>query len=280
MQNLRPSETALKVAYGVLSLTGKPGWEDRFPAALPGLLETLIVEAKVFGYNKRLVAASRRPWMVGFYNGFEKIVPGIFEGIGERKLFMDWAVERSISEGATQVLVVGAGFATLCLRFATTYPDVAFFEVDHPATAVAKARGVAKIGQPENLTLLQADLGVKSLSEELAAWQKWDVNQKTVFVAEGLLYYLAPQAVSDLFAHLANSSGEGSSVAFSYLENHKKHGWVSLALNALREPWLSSTKIAALNDYIGAGWIVPAEPNPTSLSSNLEEFALVTKANK
>lgn len=279
MQNLRPSETALKVAYGLLSLSAKPGWRDRLPAELAPLTETLILEAKVFGYNRSVVGLSRRRWMVGLYDRFEKILPGVFEGIGERKLFMDWAVERTIGEGAKQVLIVGAGFDTLCLRLARKYPEVSFFEVDHPATAVAKARGVAKIGKPDNLTLLQADLGLKPLSEVLAEEQAWDAEVKTVAVAEGLLYYLRTSDVASLFDYLAESTGSGSQVAFSYLENHRKHGWATIALNALREPWLSSCSEAKLSEYVGEGWRVSDLPNPTSLSSNLEKFAIVDRSN-
>lgn len=277
MQNLRPSETALKIAYGVLSLSAKPGWSKKLPPELPGLIETLILEAKVMGYGKRLVAASQKKWMVSSYNVFEKIVPGIFEGMGYRKLFVSWAVENAITDGANQVLIVGAGFDALCLQLAPKYPDVEFFEVDHPATAIAKARGVAKVGQPDNLTLLQADLGEVALSDVLADCSRWDAAKRSVSVAEGLLYYLRQDQVQELFGHLHQSSGEGSRVAFCYMQDHRKYGWMGAALNALREPWLSSSPKDQLDSYIGEGWRVFPEPNPTDYGSDLEEFALAER---
>jgi len=37
-------------------------------------------------------------------------------------------------------------------RLASEFPDVAFFEIDHSATADLKAKGVAEIGKPDNRT--------------------------------------------------------------------------------------------------------------------------------
>jgi len=275
MQNLRPSETALKVAYGLLSLSAKTDWKYQLPPELPDLVETLIVEAKAFGYNKRVVGLSRRSWLVGFYEQFEKVMPGIFEGIGERKLFMDWAVKTAIDEGAMQVLIVGAGFDTLCLRYASNYPEVQFVEVDHPATGIAKERGVRKIGQPGNFTLLQADLGSTSLSNLLGECPDWQIDVASVAVAEGLLYYLERSSVQELFDHLSASMGPGSKVAFSYMQNHRRHGWALGMLNALREPWLSSSPIEKLSEYVGSQWQVPTPANSTDYRSGLEEFAVV-----
>ena len=277
MQNLRPSETALKVAYGMLALSAKPGWKDKLPENLAEVTETLILEAKVFGYGHRVLNASRRHWMVGLYDRFEKVMPGIFEGIGERKLFMESCVLSAIDSGAKQVLIVGAGFDSLCIRLAKRYPEVLFVEVDHPATGTAKARGVKKLGQPENLHLIKADLGEKPLSDLLSHFEPWKAHERSITIAEGLLYYLPPVAVQELFHHLLRITGEGSEVAFSYMENHKQHGWALGMLNALREPWLSSASSSELSRYIGPGWAVPDNPNPTQYRSGLEQFALVKR---
>ena len=278
MQNLRPSETALKVAYGMLSLSAKPGWDEKLPSGLASATETLILEAKVFGYNRRLLNASRKRWMVGLYDRFEKLMPGVFEGIGERKLFMEACVTSAIEQGAKQVLVVGAGFDTLCVRLSKQYPDVLFVEVDHPATGVAKARGVKNLGQPDNLILLKADLGETPLFKVLEEFDGWHIDQKSVVVAEGLLYYLPRDAVQGLFHYLTRCTGPGSQVAFSYMENHKQHGWAQGMLNLLREPWLSSSSADELTDYIGTGWSIPDQPNPTEYKSGLEQFACVKRA--
>lgn len=276
MQNFRPSETALKVAYGLLALSAKSDWQYRLPEDLAELTETLILEAGVFGYNKRVVGLSRKRWMIRLYDRFERVMPGVFKGIGERKLFMDWAVTSAIESGARQVLIIGAGFDTLCLRLAPRYSDVQFIEVDHPATGEAKRRGVEKIGKPDNLALLQADLGERSLSDVLPECPVWSSEVKTVVVAEGLLYYLPHAAVGELFDRIHHCVGAGSSVAFSYMTNHRKHGWARGMLNALSEPWLSSTSEANLTDYIGRNWEVAPPLNPTDFVSELEEFALVT----
>src|SRR5210317_2104986 len=62
-----------------------------------------------------------------------------------------------IHVGAAQVLVLGAGYDTLGWRLAPEFPGVNFFEIDHPATALLKAKGIDEMGQRENLYLIAED---------------------------------------------------------------------------------------------------------------------------
>ena len=84
MRANRPSETALKVALAMVTLAKKPGWQDKLPAGIADLSEQLILSAGAFGYNSALMRLSKKQWAVGFYDGYEKFMPGIFEGLGER----------------------------------------------------------------------------------------------------------------------------------------------------------------------------------------------------
>lgn len=68
----------------------------------------------------------------------------------------------AIEQGARQVLVLGAGFDTLCLRLAPQYPHVRFFEVDHPASTSSRSRLVfthAIPGQRKMLSIMTGLIG-------------------------------------------------------------------------------------------------------------------------
>ncbi|MCI5137389.1 MAG: hypothetical protein D3922_03000, partial [Candidatus Electrothrix sp. AR1] len=80
--------------------------------------------------------------------------PGQFEAFAYRKAFCEHQVRDSTSRGAIQVLVLGAGYDTLCYRLAPEFPSVRFFEIDHPATSSLKQKGIKKLGASENLHLI------------------------------------------------------------------------------------------------------------------------------
>ena len=122
----------------------------------------LLIASGSPGYGPRTMRASKRPWMVRVWKIQDFMMPGQFEGFGHRKIFTQQQVEAAIERGARQVLVVGAGFDTLCLRLAPQHRQVQFSEVDHPATSAAKARDIALEGRPENMLQIAADLGARS----------------------------------------------------------------------------------------------------------------------
>jgi methyltransferase (TIGR00027 family) len=254
----RVSHTALKVAASLVALDRKPGWNERLPERLAELTERLVLAAGVFGYGPFALRLSKQGWVVRLYSLSEARMPGSFDGLGERKIFINDQALAAIDTGARQVLVLGAGFDTLCLRLAPRFPDLSFFEVDHPSTSAAKARGVEREGQPENMTLVAADLGEVSLSRVMAGCRSWDPEARSIVVAEGLLMYLSREDVKGLFAEVRSCTPPGSRLAFSYLNDHGRYRLGNAMLKLIGEPWLSSSKSEDLQGYIGPGWTVIA----------------------
>ena len=200
--------------------------------------------------------------------------PGVFEGMGERKIFFNNEAQKAIQAGAEQVLVLGAGFDTLCLRLAPQYDRVRFFEVDHPATSAVKANGVGRVGKPANMTLLPADLAEIPLTQVMSDCGNWNPQALSFVVAEGLLMYLAPGDVRTLFREVASCTGAGSRVVFSHIPSLAGHGFTQTMLKLVGEPWLSASTTESLPDYIGPGWQVIAsrEARP---GRDIEGFAVV-----
>jgi len=276
MKTGRVSQTALKIGFIIIALNEKVGWKSRLPKKTAALTERLILAANVFGYGKRMLNLNKKPLSIRLYEYSESWTPGTFEGIGERKIFMDNQVLTAIEAGAKQVLVVGAGFDTLCLRLAPQFSDVEFFEVDHPATATAKAKGVTQEGQPDNLSLLAADLNEVPLSALMKKTNRWDSNSQSIVVAEGLLIYLKEDVVLQVFSEIAACTGPGTRVAFSHGVNINEHRLGNVILRLIGEPWLSSCTSAELPGYIGLDWSVIATQD-AGLKHNIEAFAVAEK---
>jgi methyltransferase (TIGR00027 family) len=276
MKQDRISQTALKVALGNITLSIKSDWANRLPPNLVEISEQLLLASGSPGYGPGLMRASRKPWMVRVYEIQDRIMPGQWEGFGHRKIFMNQQVELAIEAGARQVLVLGAGFDTLCLRLAPQYPDVRFFEVDHPATSAAKAKGVAVVGQPDNMVQIAADLSASTLSNVLSNDNRWDTSQLSVLVAEGLLQYLKDEEVRSLFIEAAACTTSGSRILFSHAipEDRKI---LQMILRLISEPFQSAVSSEDLPGYINnTGWTVISDVD-TNPDHGIERYAVAER---
>jgi len=261
MRKDKPSKTARKVALNIVTLGAKPGMDNVLP---PGIVEAtaeMLVASGAVGANTIRCSRSRR--MVSVYEAFDWMMPGQFEAFGHRKAFCERQVRDGISIGTSQVLVLGAGYDTMGWRLAPEFSGVNFFEIDHPATARLKARGIDEMGQRENLHLIPEDLGKRKLVDVMEANNVWDNTAQTVIIAEGLLMYLPPEAVRDLLGQCAAVTGTGSRMVFSYICNGADDRidvgrWTGLVLCILKvsgEPWLWSIRLEELGLFLDEkGW--------------------------
>tara|TARA_B100000809_G_scaffold143958_1_gene141486 strand:+ start:525 stop:1358 length:834 start_codon:yes stop_codon:yes gene_type:complete len=272
----RISQTALKVALSLVTLSVKDDWAQRLPPGLVELTERLLVASGSPGYGPRLMRVSKQRWMIRVYQVQDLMMPGQFEGFGHRKIFMQQQVEAAIEKGARQVLIVGAGFDTLCLRLAPQHHDVQFFEVDHPATAVAKARGITIEGEPPNMTQIAVDLGARSLSDTLLGERRWDASLPSVFVAEGLFQYLTDDEVRELLKNAAACTPAGSRFVFTHVIPGKRRT-LSILVRLIAEPWKSNVWSEDLPEYVhGTGWTMISDVD-TESSHGVERYAVAER---
>lgn len=216
----RPSHTAAKVARMFVFAGRYSRYAPLLPSGAAELTEQLL-----------LATGAMTPWMQRFYASphnrawlerfAERFGPGQLARMALRKRFMDDEIRAALAAGASQVLVLGAGYDTACMRLAAQFEDRLFVEIDHPATSERKRAGVESLGAMRpNLRLLAADLGQTTLSEALARLERpaWDAEARTIVVAEGLLMYLDRGDVERLFRAVHERTGPGSQVAFSYMK--------------------------------------------------------------
>jgi methyltransferase (TIGR00027 family) len=126
-------------------------------------------------------------------------LPGICQHYARRKYVIEQTTRQAIANETKRVVVLGAGFDTLCLRLAAEFPRIQFIEVDHPATQSAKRAGISAEDAGminNNLILLPADLSSEQSSHWLDALQT--DTAKTLFIAEGLLMYFSSKRVEYL----------------------------------------------------------------------------------
>lgn len=285
MRQDKPSRTAYKVAMNIVTLGAKPGMDQIIPDGVVEATAELLVKSGAAG--KRLVKWAKSRRMVAVYEAFNWMLPGQFEAFGHRKAFCERQVRRAIEEGATQVLVLGAGYDTLGWRLAREYGQgIQFFEIDHPATSSIKATGITVMGLPDNLHLVAENLGRKKLSDVLEAEANWDKSAKSIFIAEGLVMYLPADAVCDLFQQCASISGQGSYIGFSYIpkgsDGRPDAGpWTGLMLwlqKITGEPWLWSIAPGRIAPFLREnGWDVQLESEDTNQKYGVEYFVIAEK---
>ena len=156
MHKGKPSRTAYKVAVNVVTLGAKPGMNEVLPPGIVDATEDLLVASGVARTGTVRWARSQRA--VAIYEALDWMLPGQFEAFAHRKAFCERQVRDGIAAGAEQILVLGAGYDTLGWRLTPEFPGVSFFEIDHPATAGVKARGIEAMGRRDNLHLIAEDL--------------------------------------------------------------------------------------------------------------------------
>ena len=286
MHNEKPSTTAYKVALNILTLGTIPEMAEVLPSGIVDATAKLLIQSGAA--SEKIVRWSQSPRMVRVYRALDWMMPGQFEAFAHRKAFCERQVRDSIDAGASQVLVLGAGYDTLGWRLAPEFQDVDFFEVDHPATASLKAKGIEAMGPRSNLHLIAEDLGQHKLADILTDHQDWDQSASTVIVAEGLLQYLMPQAVQDLFRQCASITGD-CRVAFTYAASREDGrpdagpltGYVLWLLKVSGEPWLWSIRPEELGKFLAtSGWTNAPELEGAAGKHGVELYAVARKSGR
>ena len=119
------------------------------------------------------------------------------------------------------------------------------------------------MGKQDNLCLIAADLGKQRLVGSLWPVGLWDRSGQTVIIAEGLVMYLASEAVRDLFYQCGAITGSGSRMAFSYIPTGtdgrpdvgRCTGLMLWLQKVIGEPWLWSIRPEELDLFLKeVGW--------------------------
>ncbi|MEU2733331.1 SAM-dependent methyltransferase [Streptomyces griseoviridis] len=129
-----------------------------------------------------------------------------------RTRFLDDHLRRLTHEqGIRQVVSAPAGLDTRAWRL--RWPDgTRWFEIDRPALLDHKRRRLAEATPRADLRTVAADLTGPDWEQSLRA-SGYDPTRPSVWVLEGLLYYLPEDAVRRLLTRIAACSAPGSEIA-------------------------------------------------------------------
>ena len=130
-----------------------------------------------------------------------------------RKRFFEDRLQAEIKQGATQVVILGAGLDPGGIRLAGNHPEIRVWEIDRVSLPISQSGNQ----DPENLHRITANLADPHWITQLQGHPCWQSTARTVFAAEGLLMYLEADAVRRLIGVLKQLTPDSGSFYFSYL---------------------------------------------------------------
>ena len=220
MQQDKPSLTALTIAR-VISDMGK---HRRYKHLLtPKQAEINRVFAKsLLKDSPRLKLISpvlKGAALRGFLDKF--IIPGVSLHYALRKKFIREEFFKRDKQ-IEQFVVIGAGFDSFCLEFHRNYPEIKFFEIDHPATSSSKQKYIqrSRLQVAKNLVFIMSDLEKTSVKEALEA-AGFVRDKRTFFVCEGVMMYLTKDGIQKLVNEVADIAATGSCFAVTMMDSFK-----------------------------------------------------------
>jgi methyltransferase (TIGR00027 family) len=216
VQNDQASRTALLIAASLVLLHRDPKYSDLVSRTSAELCAQILEGYS--GQTRLFLKIIRQDWFRPVAKLIERVtIPGILLHYALRKKCIAGLVRSALINEATQVVIIGAGFDLLSFELHQEFPGAQFWEIDHPATQRHKRRAVAKIGA-DRLHFLTMDLSVTTFDSEALIKNSFDPTQRAVWIAEGLLMYLTPGAVSSLMKTSKSLSAPGSEFIFTFME--------------------------------------------------------------
>ena len=118
-------------------------------------------------------------------------MPGAYCYEVARMRHMDEALIGAVRRGASQAVLLGAGYDSRAYRLRDRALGVDFFEVDHPRMSRRKRRMLGRIlgGVPNDVHYVEVDFERDELGAGLRAGG-FDVNERTVWIWSGVCMYL------------------------------------------------------------------------------------------
>jgi len=154
---------------------------------------------------------------VNVKNKGNKLTPGIYEYTLARTAFFDNVFIDALNKNIPQIVLLGAGYDTRAYRFAKLNNATKIIELDIATTQNRKKKCLkkAQIDIPKHVTLVPINFDKESLKNVLEK-AGYDNNEKTLFIWEGVSYYLEPESVDATLEFVNNSSHNESVIAFDY----------------------------------------------------------------
>jgi methyltransferase (TIGR00027 family) len=145
-------------------------------------------------------------------------VIGVCEYVMARTRMFDRFFKEALEGDVEQVVFLGAGYDSRPYRFREQLGSMQIFELDAPPTQRHKRQCLKRAGIeiPDQLIYAPINFNTESIKDVLDA-AGFDKTKKTLFMWEGVTYYLSAEAVNATLAFIRSNSPAGSIVAFDYV---------------------------------------------------------------
>lgn len=175
--------------------------------------------------------------------------------IALRTAAIDTAVRDAIAAGATQLVILGAGYDGRAWRM-SELAGVRVFEVDHPATQGEKRTHLADLPPAiAKVSFVPIDFKHDSLDAVLER-AGHDRSSPTCWIWEGVVMYLTRDVVRATLAAIAGRSAPGSTLIVNYHTQHRRI-LMRLMFRLIGEPQISAWTPEEMSaDLRSAGFIV------------------------
>jgi len=150
-------------------------------------------------------------------NKSNKLTPGMYEYVLARTAFFDNVFIDALNKNIPQIVLLGAGYDTRAYRFAKLNNTTKIIDLDIATTQNRKKKCLkkAQIDIPKHVTLVPINFNKESLKNVLEK-AGYENNEKTLFIWEGVSYYLEPDSVDATLEFVKYSSHNESVIAFDY----------------------------------------------------------------
>ncbi len=157
--------------------------------------------------------AASRQWVI------QKLVtPGLYGYFFARTAYLDAAFRAAIQSNLAQVLFLGAGYDSRSYRLTGGIRDTRIFELDSRPTQERKRQRLSEAGVPipEQVTFVPIDFASQKFEDVLPA-AGFDPRKPSLFIWEGVSYYLEAEAVENTLDFVAANAPAGSQLCFDYM---------------------------------------------------------------
>ena len=184
-----------------------------------------------------------------------KLAPGFHEHLIARTRFIDDLIERGTAKGATQYIILGAGYDLRAHRLDLP-ASVSVFEVDQPEVQHKKRSKLPKnIPNQENLTYVGVDFNQQTLQEQLSK-AGFDQNKPTIITLEGVSQYITKEALSATLNELAILTQKTRATFFiSYVDQRLNDNPKACFGKGYVNPEKKAKMIKKLSAKVGEPWI-------------------------
>jgi len=201
----QPSETAMSVAFCRALAAREERTEIKGPDYMAELF--LTEEAK-----KPLKDGVSRNWAI------QKLVTAPLYGyVLARTVFFDEIFKEALAENIPQIVFLGAGYDTRAYRYRELIQNTQIYELDiqstqNKKTAVLKG---SNISIPKQVSLVNINFKIDRISDVLRN-AGYSQTAKTLFIWEGVTYYLTEEAINRTLSFIKSQSPKESAICFDY----------------------------------------------------------------